>query len=95
MALGTSKEVVLLRVCQEALANVRKHAKASSVRVRLDFTGAGASVEVSDDGSGFDPALTTPGYGSRGMQARVAEIGGELDVRSAPGEGTTVRAEVR
>jgi signal transduction histidine kinase len=95
MGLGTSKEVVLLRVCQEALANVRKHAKASSVRVRLDFTGPGASLEVADDGSGFDPALTTPGYGSRGMRARVAEIGGKLDVRSAPGEGTVVRAEVR
>jgi signal transduction histidine kinase len=88
--LGTSAEVVLLRIGQEALANVRKHAKAASVRVRLIFTGDDCRLDVADDGVGFDPGLVFDGYGLRGMRARVAEIGGLLDVRSARGEGTTV-----
>jgi signal transduction histidine kinase len=92
--LGTSREVVLLRVCQESLANVRKHAHAATVLVGLDYTEAGARLEVHDDGTGFDPARTSEGYGLPGMRARLAEIGGGLDVSSAPGEGTTIRAEV-
>jgi len=94
-ALGTGTEVVLLRVCQEALANVRKHAKATAVQVNLTFADGGANLRVSDDGAGFDLALTARGYGLSGMRARVADIGGTLDVRSAPGAGTTVTAEVR
>ena len=92
--LGTSIEVVLLRVCQEALANVRKHAKASSIQVRLEFGEFGARLAVSDDGVGFDAGLTSEGFGLRGMRARVAEAGGALTVRSVPGAGTTVKAEV-
>jgi signal transduction histidine kinase len=91
--LGTGTEVVLLRICQEALTNVRKHAKASSVRVALIFAEDECRLEVRDDGVGFDPSLASGGYGLRGMRARVAEIGGLLDVRSAPGEGTTVSLE--
>lgn len=92
--LGTGTEVVLLRVCQEALSNVRKHAKAGSVLVRLCYEGESALLEVADDGGGFDPSLVSEGFGLRGMRTRVAEIGGGLTVRSAPGEGTTVIAEV-
>jgi signal transduction histidine kinase len=92
--LGTRKEVVLLRVCQEALANVRKHAKASTVRVRLELGESCARLIVADDGVGFDTGLASGGYGLRGMQARAAEVGGSLQVASAPGLGTTVRAEV-
>ncbi len=93
--LGTGAEVVLLRVCQEALANVRKHAGASSARVVLNYGDDEVRLEVSDDGAGFDAELPTAGYGLRGMRARVSEIGGELTVRSVPGTGTTVTAEVR
>ena len=93
-SLGTGKEVVLLRVCQEALSNVRKHAKARSARVRLTYRIDGVSLEITDDGVGFDPALVGGGFGLRGMRTRVAEIGGGLTVRSAHGEGTTVSAEV-
>jgi signal transduction histidine kinase len=92
--LGTSIEVVLVRVCQEALANVRKHAKASSILVRLEFGEFGARLAISDDGIGFDAGLTSEGFGLRGMRARVAEAGGALTVRSVPGAGTTVRAEI-
>ena len=93
--LGTGAEVVLLRVCQETLANVRRHAGASSARVVLSYCDDEVRLEVSDDGTGFDPKLPTAGYGLRGMRARVSEIGGELTVRSVPGSGTTVIAEVR
>jgi signal transduction histidine kinase len=91
---GTSAEVVLLRVCQEALANVRRHARASSVRVTLSYGDERVRLAVTDDGAGFDPGEPAGGFGLRGMRARVAEIGGELTVRSAPGSGTTVTAEV-
>jgi signal transduction histidine kinase len=93
-SLGTGTEVVLLRVCQEALSNVRKHAKARSVRVGLRYRPDGVSLEIADDGIGFDPALVSEGFGLRGMRTRVAEIGGKLTVRSAHGEGTTVLTEV-
>jgi signal transduction histidine kinase len=65
--LPTRTEVVLLRVCQEALANVRKHAAATQVDVRLCYTGAGVEVTVTDDGKGFDKASVNGGYGLRGM----------------------------
>jgi len=93
--LGTGAEVVLLRVCQEALTNVRRHAGANSVRVLLSYCDGEVRLEVADDGAGFDPELPADGYGLRGMRARVSEIGGELTVRSVPGNGTTVLAEVR
>jgi signal transduction histidine kinase len=93
--LGTGAEVVLLRVCQEALANVRRHAGTTAARVVLSYRDNAVRLEVSDDGTGFDPELATAGYGLRGMRARVSDIGGELTVRSAPGKGTTVTAEVR
>ena len=93
--LGTDAEVVLLRVCQEALTNVRRHAGARSARVLLSYCDGEVRLEVSDDGTGFDPELPAAGYGLRGMRTRVSEIGGELTVRSVPGNGTTVLAEVR
>ena len=91
---GTRAEVVLLRVCQEALANVRRHATAANVAVTLSYADEHVALAVSDDGAGFDPDQPTSGYGLRGMRARVHEIGGELTVRSAAGTGTTVTAEV-
>jgi signal transduction histidine kinase len=92
--LPMATEVVLLRVCQEALANVRKHAGARSAAVRLDYDPDAIRLEISDDGAGFDPARVNGGYGLRGMRARVAEAGGTLTVRSAPGAGTQVSAMV-
>jgi signal transduction histidine kinase len=92
--LDTSAEVMLLRVCQEALANVRKHAAARTVTVRLCYAGDRVRLEVTDDGAGFDPALVNGGYGLRGMRARVDEAGGTIAVRSAPAEGTSVQVEV-
>jgi len=92
--LPTGTEVVLLRVCQEALANVRQHAAAHQVRVRLCYGGSGVRLTVTDDGKGFDPAGPDGGYGLKGMADRVGLAGGTVEVTSAPGAGTEVRAEV-
>jgi signal transduction histidine kinase len=86
-------EVVLLRATQEALANVRKHAAAKAVRVTLSFPPDGpgsATLEVADDGRGFDPLAAT-GYGLRGMGSRVEQVGGTLEISSTVGGGTSVR----
>lgn len=87
-------EVILLRVCQEALANVRKHACAQRAWVRLGYGEQTVDLEVADDGGGFDPAQVNGGYGLRGMRGRVGAGGGTLVVRSAPGEGTSLRVQV-
>ncbi len=87
-------EVMLLRVGQEALANVRQHAQARHVRVRLRYGEGQVGLEVTDDGVGFDPGTPGAGYGLPGMRARADEAGGRLEVRSAPGLGTTVSVVV-
>jgi signal transduction histidine kinase len=93
-SLPTATEVVLLRVAQEALANVRKHAAARQVDVGLSYTDDAVLLTVTDDGRGFDPDVVSGGYGLRGMRERVRQAGGTITVRTAPGEGTVVRAEV-
>ena len=92
-ALGRDGEVVLLRAAQEALANVRRHAHASHVVLRLthDADGGAAALEVRDDGAGFDPARAS-GFGLAGMRHRVEDVGDDVD--TAPGAGTRVRVRV-
>lgn len=97
--LPTEVEVTLLRVAQESLANVRKHARAGSVNLTLSFMDDTLLLDVQDDGVGFESArLPGPngdsGYGLKGMRERIAQLGGTLSVESAPGEGTTVVVEV-
>ena len=93
-SLPTSTEVVLLRVAQEALANVGKHAGAREVTVELDYDDDTVLLTVSDDGAGFNPDAVSGGYGLRGMRERIRQAGGTITVATAPGEGTVVRAEV-
>ncbi|MBO2453016.1 sensor histidine kinase [Actinomadura barringtoniae] len=90
----TAAEVVVLRVAQEGLANVRKHAQATSVRLTLTYEAESVGLTLTDDGCGFDPARATDGYGLNGMRNRVAQIGGTVGVDSAAGAGTTVALEV-
>ena len=92
--LPMATEVVLLRVCQEALANVRKHAGADKATVELRYDPEAVLLEVIDDGAGFDPDHVTGGYGLRGMRTRVAETGGTVTVHSSPGAGTRVSVTV-
>ena len=91
--LGRDREVVLLRAAQEALANVRRHAGARRVTIRLLLDGDATQVEVSDDGSGFDQAAAL-GFGLSGMRDRVEDVGGDMDVVTGPGRGTQVRVRV-
>src|SRR5919106_190918 len=84
----------LTRLVQEALTNVRRHAKANHVRVELGLDGGLAYVEVSDDGCGFDSERATTGMGRQSMRHRALELGGEFSVESAPGEGTRVRFSI-
>jgi signal transduction histidine kinase len=90
-------EEALLRIVQEALANVRKHAAASRVTVTLSYLDDAVTLDVHDDGVGFDQAATAAaaggGLGLRAMGERVAALGGSLVVESAPGEGTTIAVE--
>jgi signal transduction histidine kinase len=86
-------EVVLLRCAQEALANVRKHARARRAAVRLGAAGGRVTVTVSDDGIGFDPAAPAHGFGLAGMRERLALAGGRLDLESGA-EGTVVAASL-
>ncbi|MFI7030629.1 sensor histidine kinase [Microbispora rosea] len=80
-------EVVLLRATQEALANVRRHAEAGRAEVTVAYRPESVALGVRDDGRGFDTAAT-PGYGLRGMRARVEQAGGSVTVTSSPGAGT-------
>ncbi|MEV0156109.1 sensor histidine kinase [Micromonospora sp. NPDC050686] len=92
--LPTPVEVVLLRATQEALTNARRHAAAGTVAVLLEHHPDAVVLQVVDDGAGFDPDEPGGGYGLAGMRARIEQVRGRLAVRSAPGDGTTVRVEV-
>jgi signal transduction histidine kinase len=89
---GMAGEVVLLRGAQEALNNVRRHAAASAVSVRLSAVDGSVRLSVRDDGAGFDPDHAT-GFGLRGMRSRAEQVGGRLSVRSGP-SGTELTLEV-
>jgi two-component system, NarL family, sensor histidine kinase UhpB len=89
-ALDDDEQVVAYRVVQEALSNARRHGGAHRVRVLVGTDAGEVVVRVVDDGSGFDPAAPTDGLGLTGMAERARLAGGRVDVRSAPGAGTTV-----
>jgi signal transduction histidine kinase len=84
-----------IRILNEALTNAEKHARAATIRVRLERAGDRMELTVSDDGAGFDPAgAAGAGEGHLGltvMQGRAADAGGELDVSAEAGRGTTIR----
>lgn len=88
--------ICLFRVAQEALRNVDRHACARAVEVRLQGLDGGLQLAVQDDGVGFDPAAVRGrrSLGHASMRERIHLAGGELDIESAPGQGTTVVAWV-
>jgi signal transduction histidine kinase len=96
VALGAGADREVLRIAQEALANAVRHAGAQRLRVRLVRAGEAVVLEVSDDGAGFepsDPEVRSRRLGLTSMEERAARLGGRLEIRSAPGAGTTVRLE--
>jgi signal transduction histidine kinase len=93
----TEREVAILRIAHEALQNALRHARAGHVSVRLAERDDVLSVEVGDDGVGFDPAgaeLRSRHLGLTSMEERARELGARLEIRSAPGAGTTVLLRV-
>jgi signal transduction histidine kinase len=93
-------ETAMFRVTQEALTNVRKHAPSARVKISLRYSNNCVHLNVRDWGPGFDPEKATDGggpgerLGLSSMRERVALLGGQLEVRSRPGEGTEVVAEI-
>ncbi|MEU9306108.1 sensor histidine kinase [Streptomyces sp. NPDC048256] len=85
--------IALLRCTQESLANVRKHARASTVGVVLARRPYGVELEITDDGAGF-VVEESRGFGLDGMRKRVAELGGRLTVTSSVGDGTRILASI-
>jgi PAS domain S-box-containing protein len=91
--LGTKQD--LYRIGQEALHNLVKHSRAKHASLRLRVDRDALTMEVADDGEGFDPSRSYPGhFGLPSMRERAQSRGGELQVESRPGEGTTVRVRV-
>ena len=109
LMLHSEVEVMLLRGTQELLANVRKHARAKHVTVTLSYITDVVALDVRDDGAGFSPNVApgalgrtaaegapaaTGGFGLRGLRERAEQLGGTVEVESAPGEGTTVSVTI-
>jgi two-component system sensor histidine kinase DegS len=91
--LNPAQEAAAFRIVQEALQNVRRHARASRVEVQLETGPEAWRILVHDDGVGFDPAQGTEGrrtLGLTSMRERAQAVGASLEVSSAPGNGTTV-----
>jgi signal transduction histidine kinase len=87
----------VLRIAQEALQNALRHANAEHVAVRLEADGGRLSLEVEDDGVGFEPeanGVRSRQLGLTSMEERAERLGGRLEIRSSSGAGTTVRLEV-
>ena len=93
-SLPAAYQLPLFRIIQEGLNNIGQHARASSVVVRLTVDArGGVAASVCDDGRGFDPQQLAPvdregHFGLRQMRERILDLGGTLDIRSAPGQGT-------
>ena len=83
-------EAAVYFCCLEALQNVAKYADASRVTIRLSGQNGELGFSVADDGRGFDAETTSLGSGMQNMADRLAALGGSIEVRSRPGEGTTV-----
>ncbi len=89
-------EQALYRVLQEALSNIARHADADAVRLSLSMSPEQVTLVVADNGRGFDVNAISPNsYGLAGMQARLREVGGVLEVEFTPSIGTTVTAAVK
>ncbi|MFL6247633.1 MAG: GAF domain-containing protein [Thermoanaerobaculia bacterium] len=95
LRLATSVELQVVRIIQESLTNVRKHARATVVRVDVHARDGELVVSISDNGAGFNPEVTSrgefPKFGLTTMRERASSIRGALAITSAPGSGTTVR----
>ncbi|MFD2365349.1 ATP-binding protein [Pseudoduganella sp. GCM10020061] len=88
--LGNELAISAYRIVQEALSNIMKHSTASHASVRLTMGDDTLDIVISDNGGGFDTTLASEGIGIIGMRERVVAMGGDIGIRSAPAEGTTI-----
>jgi signal transduction histidine kinase len=98
LPLHAEVEVALLRTAQEALANVARHANASRTGLTLSYMGDVVTLDIRDDGVGFEATNggegRGPGFGLTAMRQRVARVAGTLAIESEPGSGTAISARV-
>ncbi|MBV9271903.1 MAG: GAF domain-containing sensor histidine kinase [Candidatus Eremiobacteraeota bacterium] len=94
LAFSNDRESEVFRIAAEALNNVRRHANARRVGVRLRVEHGGAILTIEDDGRGFDTSKPSHGFGITGMKERAHRLGAKLDIASKPGAGTTVTLSV-
>jgi signal transduction histidine kinase len=87
-------ETALYRIVQEALTNATKHGQAKRAVVEISEDEATIHVRIRDDGKGFDPSVSTGGFGLIGMRERAQVLGGQLAIETAPGEGACVHASI-
>ena len=98
--LSAEAQLACYRIFQEALKNIERHARARHVTARLTPAGDGVELTISDDGLGFNPTLrpaknkSPRGFGLISLRERATAVGGTLTVESAPGQGTTIRAQI-
>ncbi len=94
-AITPEQELAAFRVIQEALHNVQRHAHARHCWLRISVHPSEIVIEVIDDGQGFRPGTVVPtssgGFGLQGMRERAELVGGQLQIQSEPGHGTTIR----
>lgn len=93
--LGREAEIALYRIVQEVLTNVSRHAQAGAVSLRARAIGRDLLLEVSDDGRGMIAPAQPTSFGLLGMQERARALGGELEIDSTQGAGTTVRVTLK
>ncbi|HVU35124.1 MAG TPA: ATP-binding protein [Opitutaceae bacterium] len=96
--LGSAIKHHLLRIAQEGITNAVRHSGAERITVRLDYAADAVTLQIVDDGQGFDPdsvlARGIEHFGLRGLRGRATKIGGKLTIESAPGRGTSIRVTV-
>jgi len=89
--LNSDVQVAVYRICQEGLNNIAKHAAASRVKIKLQYTAGKVDMHIQDNGRGFAPDLSLPGhYGLSMMNERAEAIGAQLEIMSRPGKGTAI-----
>jgi signal transduction histidine kinase len=92
--ISPSIDVAVLRIFQEALHNIKKHARAQNVMITLSYMSDALALDVADDGRGFDHAEDRSGFGFKSMRERAQEHGGELTIESEPGRGTKIAVSI-
>lgn len=93
-ALESSQQIAVLRCAQEAFSNIRRHSDANNVSLALENRGEELLLTIKDDGRGFTSDQSSAGYGITSMRSRLQEIGGDMEVNSAPDSGTCLTMTV-